>query len=304
MSNSEDMDHDHKDQGGDDDLQPPDQNQPKILSPCAQSDHGLPDTDTEEDDEGPYGPHICILARPPPPQTETPRMLPHPPNPQGSMSTGGARQRSPPAPIVPPRPPLPPRNPPAPRQPRMSYEKGHPRAPITPYTRPQRTIKPVIKKDLVYGDRSPVQIEQEIRMEKDFVQKILKQGFELPQPITTMHSEPGPSGHQWTEPREVPVMGSSSEEESEPSPMKEDTSGEKSDKHANKVKWSAAFISELMAHATEFLDVLRLYRDIKKMPAEDQDGWRKACDEEIQSLTDRKVWKLVDLPPGRKPIKC
>ena len=97
------------------------------------------------------------------------------------------------------------------------------------------------------------------------------------------------------------MTGSSSEEESDQSPMKEDTSGEKSDKHADKVEWSTAFISELMAHTIESSDVPRLYRDIKKMPAEDQDGWRKACDEKILSL---KVWKLVDLPPGRKPVKC
>ena len=51
---------------------------------------------------------------------------------------------------------------------------------MTPYTRPQRTIKPVVQKDSAYGDRTPVQIEQEIQMEKDFVQKILRQGFELP----------------------------------------------------------------------------------------------------------------------------
>ena len=101
------------------------------------------------------------------------------------------------------------------------------------------------------------------------MQKILRQGFELPQPITRTHSEPGPSGSQWTELRDVPVMGSSSGKESEPSPMKEDTSGEKSDKHANGVKWSSAFISELMAHAAESSDVPRLYRDIKKMPVED-----------------------------------
>ena len=36
-------------------LQPPDQNQPETLSPRAQSDHGLPDTDTEDNDEDLYG---------------------------------------------------------------------------------------------------------------------------------------------------------------------------------------------------------------------------------------------------------
>ena len=118
------------------------------------------------------------------------------------------------------------------------------------------------------------------------MQKILRQGFELPQPISRTHSEPGPSGSQWTELRNIPVTGSSSEEESEKSLMKEDTSGEKSDKHADKVEWSSAFISELIAHAAESLDVPRLFRDIQKMPVEDQEGWLKACDEEMKSLAD------------------
>ena len=126
MSNSGDMDHDHNNQGGDDDLQPPDHDQPETLPPCAKSHHGPPDVDTEEDDEDLYGPHIRIPARHSPP-----RMPPCPPNPQGSPSTGGAQQRSPPASIVPPRPPKPPRpplpsyNPPAPRKPSMGYGKEH-----------------------------------------------------------------------------------------------------------------------------------------------------------------------------------
>ena len=186
----------------------------------------------------------------------------------------------------------------------MGYRKEHPRASITPYTHPQRAIRPVIQKDSVYGDRTPIQIEQETQTEKDFVQKILRQGFELPQPISRTHSEPLPSGSQWTEPRNNPMTGNSSEEESEPSPMQKDTSGASSDKRANKVKWSSAFISELMAHAAESSDIPRQYHNIKKMPLEDQKGWLKACDEEMKSLADQKVWKLVDLPPGQKPVKC
>ena len=95
MSNSKDMGHDHNDQGGDDSHQPPDHNQPEILSPSAKSDHGLPDTDTKENDEDLYGLHIHIPAR-----HSLSWMPPHPPNPQGSILTRGARQRSPPAPIV------------------------------------------------------------------------------------------------------------------------------------------------------------------------------------------------------------
>ena len=64
------------------------------------------------------------------------------------------------------------------------------------------------------------------------------------------------------------------------------------------------FFFELMAHAAEFSDIPGQYRNIKKIPLEDQEGWLKACDEEMKSLADQKVWKLVDLPPGRKPVKC
>ena len=128
------------------------------------------------------------------------------------------------------------------------------------------------------------------------MQKILRQGFELPQPISRTHLEPTvPSGSQWTELRDNPMTGNSSEEESE---LRKDTSGENSDKCADKVEWSSAFISELMAHAAESPDIPRLYHNIKKMPLEDQEGWLKACDKEMKSLADRKVWKLVDLPPG------
>ena len=70
--------------------------------------------------------------------------------------------------------------------------------------------------------------------------------------------------------------------------MKEDTSGKKSDKHADTVEWSSAFISELMASAAESSDIPRLFCDIKKMPAKDQEDWLRACDNKMKSLADRK----------------
>ena len=30
----------------------------------------------------------------------------------------------------------------------------------------------------------------------------------------------------------------------------------------------------------------------------------KACDDEMKSLADQKVWKLIDLPPGQKTVQC
>ena len=51
----------------------------------------------------------------------------------------------------------------------MSYQKDHPRAPMEPQICPIRTIKLVIQKDSIYGNRTPTQIEQQIRTEQDFV---------------------------------------------------------------------------------------------------------------------------------------
>ena len=38
---------------------------------------------------------------------------------------------------------------------------------------------------------------------------------------------------------------------------------------AEKVELSSSFISELLAHAIESLDILKFFRDIKKMPKGD-----------------------------------
>ena len=46
------------------------------------------------------------------------------------------------------------------------------------------------------------------------------------------------------------------------------------------------------------------YKDILKYTLEEQEKWKKACEEEIKSITDRNVWTLVDCPPDRKPVKC
>ena len=70
-----------------------------------------------------------------------------------------------------------------------------------------------------------------------------------------------------------------------------------------RVVWSPAFVPELMAHTVEFLVIPRQNHDTKKMPLEDQEDWLKACDDAMKSLAGQKFWKLVDLPPDRKPVK-
>ena len=46
------------------------------------------------------------------------------------------------------------------------------------------------------------------------------------------------------------------------------------------------------------------YKDILKYTLEEQEKWKKACEEEIKSITGRNIWTLVDCPPDRKPVKC
>ena len=149
----------------------------------------------------------------------------------------------------------------------MSYQKDHPRAPMEPQVCPVRTIKPVIQKYLLYGNRTPTQIEQWIRTEQDFVWKVLRQGYqEQPDLIPSQSTNPRSAD------KDIPRPGSSSEEE--PNCM------------AEKVPLSSSFISELLAHTIESLKIPKFYHDIKKMPIEDQKDWIKACDDEMESLAD------------------
>jgi hypothetical protein len=45
------------------------------------------------------------------------------------------------------------------------------------------------------------------------------------------------------------------------------------------------------------------YRDILKLPQEEQTLWHKACHDELQILKDRKVYEIMDRPANRKIIK-
>ena len=45
------------------------------------------------------------------------------------------------------------------------------------------------------------------------------------------------------------------------------------------------------------------FQDILRLPTREQEEWKKACLEELESLRARKVFKLTDLLKGRKVIK-
>jgi hypothetical protein len=165
-------------------------------------------------------------------------------------------------------------------EPSMGYGKNHPKAPMEPRIRPPQLIKPVIQKDSVYGNRTPIQIKQEIRSEQDFVRRILRQGHQdQPEPSTPQQRDPD-------------------------TPSPENPDEEEPNTQAGKIVLSSTSFAELLSYAVETIDVPKFFRDIKKMPKEDQQGWIDACDNEIKSLAERKVWKLVDLPQNCRTIKC
>jgi hypothetical protein len=58
-----------------------------------------------------------------------------------------------------------------------------------------------------------------------------------------------------------------------------------------------------MAVETTNAPLPKQYRDVLKLSKEDQGSWMSAMKDEIKSLHERKVWKLVDLHKGRQPVK-
>jgi hypothetical protein len=45
------------------------------------------------------------------------------------------------------------------------------------------------------------------------------------------------------------------------------------------------------------------YQDILQLPKAQKEEWKKACHEELESLRERRVFELTDLPKGRKVVK-
>ena len=70
-------------------------------------------------------------------------------------------------------------------------------------------------------------------------------------------------------------------------------------------KGGVSLINYLLAKAVPPSDepIPKTFRDIACLPAAAQQEWKKACLEELEALRKRKVFEVVDLPPGRKAIR-
>ena len=58
------------------------------------------------------------------------------------------------------------------------------------------------------------------------------------------------------------------------------------------------FSGERLLHPPLRLSIPQQYRDISKLPHTEQKLWKTAMNDEIKSLSERKVWDLVALSPG------
>jgi hypothetical protein len=67
--------------------------------------------------------------------------------------------------------------------------------------------------------------------------------------------------------------------------------------------YSAVFWNRIIASATLIVNIPKQYRDVAKLSQAEQKPWRIAMDDEIKSLMEHHVWKLVALLPGRVPVK-
>jgi hypothetical protein len=62
--------------------------------------------------------------------------------------------------------------------------------------------------------------------------------------------------------------------------------------------YSAVFWNRIIASAAPVVNIPKQYRDVMKLSQAEQKPWRIAMNDEIKSLMERNVWKLVVLPPG------
>jgi hypothetical protein len=67
--------------------------------------------------------------------------------------------------------------------------------------------------------------------------------------------------------------------------------------------YSAVFWNRIITSAAPVVNIPKQYRDVTKLSQAEQKPWRQAMDDEIKSLMEHNVWKLVVLPPGRVPVK-
>jgi hypothetical protein len=167
------------------------------------------------------------------------------------------------------------------------------RQPPPPPRKSGRERKIPLRKDNVYGERrNPVDIERELK----------RPATGKDQGTSRQREHPVPNNDEQ-------VPGPSSDNQSGGSGQ--DAPQDITEEHLAKLakEGGVEFMNYLMAKAVPIDDSLPqstrewTFRDILRMPKQQQVEWKKACLEELEALRKRQVFELTQLPPGRKAIK-
>ncbi|KIM50378.1 hypothetical protein SCLCIDRAFT_34344, partial [Scleroderma citrinum Foug A] len=154
---------------------------------------------------------------------------------------------------------------------------------------PPRIRIPPVRPGNIYGHRHPVDIEREIEHEREWTRQVLEgnapivpeavpeQDEPMGSPLTPLPPTPPPGTE---EPIELRLPG-----------MDIDQMMQLGHHYIlNQIMKQAAKLKEGIPYH---------YKDILKYNQEEQEKWKRACEEEIKSITDRNIWTLVDCPPDR-----
>ena len=161
------------------------------------------------------------------------------------------------------------------------------------HTNPPRVRNPPSQPDNVYGQRHPVDIEREIQREREWTRQVLKGGIPniVLEPVPEQDE---PMGPPLTPPPPTP----------QPNDI-EDLYAPAMDIDQMMQLGHHYILNQIMKQAAKPKEGIPYhYKDILKYIPEEQEKWKKACEEEIKSITNRNVWTLVDCPPDQKPVKC
>jgi hypothetical protein len=194
-----------------------------------------------------------------------------------------------------------------------------PPTPVHPPVQPrcsQREKRIPVKPGNIYGDKHPVQVEKETHKMRNWKKVVGEQSSRpqrnIPGPVAPA---PGPSL--------PPVPSPSSSGESEvPDTESEDevcdSLAPSSDDNNDQVDVtrlcreggvSLPFQHFLLSKAISELQETRsslkewTYQDIMKLPNDHLPEWEQACQRELETLSKRKVFEVVERPRGRKVIK-
>ena len=156
--------------------------------------------------------------------------------------------------------------------------------------------------DNVYGDKPPAKVVKDIERSRTWRKMIENQLGSSQDDKSHDHTVPGDIPEQANDP---PITQSKRSLESE------DEVEQQLLIHLAK-EGGVKFLDLLLAKAVSPTDLGSpdtaniqewTYKDILRMPTTNQEEWKHACHEELESLRRRRVYELVDPPKGRKVIK-